>query len=145
MKNEVREIKRGEIYMANLPKVEGTSIQWGIRPAVVVSNDLCNKYSPVIHLAPITSATTKNNLPTHIAVGLDNGLKLESMVLLEQTSLLPKDVIFKHIGRCSGVSLFKLNVALMVQFGLMQFGFINQILLMLRKNDKSYQEQTACA
>lgn len=120
MMGNIEEIKRGEIYMANLPKVEGTSIQWGIRPVLVISNEMCNEHSTVINVVPITSSSTKRYIPTHIGVGIECGLKLESTALCEQIMLIQKDILFKKVGQLGGITMSKINKAILIQVGLMQ-------------------------
>ena len=77
-------IRRGEIYYADLSPVVGSE-QGGIRPVLIVQNDIGNKYSPTVIAAAITSQRDKNRLPTHIQVNANNcGLARDSIVLLEQ-------------------------------------------------------------
>ena len=83
-------IKRGDIYYADLSPVVGSE-QGGIRPVLIVQNDVGNKYSPTVIAAAITSRTDKSKLPTHIDVFADKfGLEKNSVVLLEQIRTLDK-------------------------------------------------------
>ena len=81
---------RSEIWLVNLGDNKG-SVQGGIRPVIVISNNVCNTHSPVIHIVPITSRT-KNKLPTHVTIDASTGLKTESTALTEQSTLISKDV-----------------------------------------------------
>ena len=77
-------VKRGEIYYADLSPVIGSE-QGGIRPVLIVQNDVGNKFSPTVIAAAITSQVSKTKLPTHIGVFADNyGLAKDSVILLEQ-------------------------------------------------------------
>ena len=83
-------IKRGELYYADLSPVVGSE-QGGVRPVLVVQNDVGNKYSPTVIAAAITSQINKAKLPTHIELSaLDYGLNKDSVVLLEQIRTLDK-------------------------------------------------------
>lgn len=110
-------MKRGEIYLVNLPE-SGRSIQSKLRPAIVISNDLANKYSPVIHVCPISSKSNKNNLPTHVELSTRCGLITISTALCEQSMLISKDVFIKKIGQCDNLTMLRIDDALKIQFGL---------------------------
>ena len=91
-------IKRGEIYYADLSPVIGSE-QGGIRPVLVLQNDIGNKYSPTIIAAAITSQLDKAKLPTHIALEAGKyGLPKNSVVLLEQIRTLDKRRLKEKIG-----------------------------------------------
>ena len=102
---KAREIKRGQIIMAELPTVGG-SVQNGMRPVMVISNDKANKFSPNIIAVPLTSRD-KKHLPTHCKLQptKKNGLKVASTVLCEQILTLSKDCIKKVIGAVDGEHL----------------------------------------
>lgn len=91
-------IKRGEIYYADLPPVIGSE-QGGIRPVLIVQNDVGNKYSPTVICAAITSKE-KRNLPTHVNINRNeyNGLKVDSTILMEQLKTIDKSRIKRKIG-----------------------------------------------
>ena len=90
-------VKRGEIYYANLSPVIGSE-QDGIRPVLVVQNNIGNKYSPTIIVVAITSKL-KNNLPTHVKFdGEKYGLEKESVILVEQIRTLDKSRLIKKVG-----------------------------------------------
>ena len=90
--------KRGELYMARLSADEdGGSLQEGIRPILIISNDKCNEHSPVISVVPLTTKLHKHNLPTHVLIE-GCGLKRKSLVLAEQIISLNKTRIERYIG-----------------------------------------------
>lgn len=111
-------IKRGEIYYADLSPVVGSE-QGGIRPVLIVQNDVGNKYSPTVIAAAITSQRYKTNLPTHIKVNADEcGLAKDSIVLLEQVRTLDKKRLKEKMGILDPADMSKIDKALSVSFGL---------------------------
>ena len=112
-------IKRGDMFYADLSPVVGSE-QGGIRPVVIIQNDLGNKYSPTVIAAAITSQTNKNKLPTHIEIGSqNNGLKSDSIVLTEQIRTIDKSRLKEKIGHIDDKKIMSdLNNALGVSFGL---------------------------
>ena len=103
-------IKRGEIYYADLSPVIGSE-QGGVRPVLIVQNDVGNRYSPTVIAAAITSQKEKNNLPTHIRVDANGcGLAKDSIVLLEQVRTIDKQRLKERMG--------SLGLETMVSFGL---------------------------
>ncbi len=111
-------IKRGDIYYADLSPVVGSE-QGGIRPVLIVQNDVGNKYSPTVIAAAITSQKYKNSLPTHIKVNADGcGLAKDSIVLLEQVRTLDKRRLKERMGNLDDVDMDRINKALSVSFGL---------------------------
>ena len=91
-------IKRGEIYYADLSPVVGSE-QGGVRPVLIVQNDVGNKFSPTVIAAAITSQKDKNALPTHIEVDAGNcGLAKDSVVLLEQVRTIDKRRLKEKMG-----------------------------------------------
>lgn len=112
------QIKRGEIYFADLSPVVGSE-QGGLRPVLIVQNDVGNKYSPTIIAAAITSRPDKIKRPTHIEVkGGQCGLTKDSVILLEQVRTLDKKRLKGKIGEISPELIDSLNNALFVSFGL---------------------------
>lgn len=109
-------IKRGELYYADLSPVIGSE-QGGIRPVLIVQNDIGNKYSPTIIAAAITSQLNKSKLPTHIEIGQECGLPKDSVVLLEQIRTLDKRRIKEKIGELSPEKMRKINNALLISLG----------------------------
>lgn len=111
-------VKRGDIFYADLSPVVGSE-QGGVRPVLIVQNDVGNKYSPTVIAAAITSQQDKNKLPTHIAVDArDCGLAKDSVVLLEQVRTLDKRRLREKMGELDNTDMSKVNQALTVSFGL---------------------------
>ena len=110
-------IKRGELYYADLSPVV-CSEQGGIRPVLVVQNDVGNKYSPTIIAAAVTSQINKAKLPTHIELSAkEYGLQKDSVVLLEQIRTLDKQRLKDKIGEVPLDTMQKINQALMISLG----------------------------
>ncbi len=111
-------IKRGEIYYADLSPVVGSE-QGGIRPVLIVQNDIGNKYSPTVIAAAITSQKDKTKLPTHIQVTSEGcGLQKDSIVLLEQVRTIDKRRLKEKMGRLDDRSMYRVNQAIGVSLGL---------------------------
>ena len=111
-------VKRGDIYYADLSPVVGSE-QGGIRPVLIVQNDVGNKYSPTVIAAAITSQRDKTDLPTHIKVDADGcGLSKDSIVLLEQVRTIDKQRLKEKMGSLSVGAMNKIDKALSVSFGL---------------------------
>lgn len=111
-------VKRGDIYYADLSPVVGSE-QGGIRPVLIVQNDVGNKFSPTVIAAAITSQRDKNNLPTHIQVAASGcGLDKDSIVLLEQVRTLDKKRLKERMGNLGEQDMARINRALSVSFGL---------------------------
>lgn len=109
-------IERGQIYMADLGKGQG-SIQGGVRPVVIVSNSLNNRFAPTVNVLPITSQT-KNNIPVHVSVGRESGLPTESTVLVEQMITINKKQLTKLIGKCTFEKMKDIARAIILQVNL---------------------------
>ncbi len=110
-------IKRGELYYADLSPVVGSE-QGGIRPVLVVQNDVGNKYSPTIIAAAVTSRINKAKLPTHIELcARDYGLMKDSVVLLEQIRTLDKRRLKDRIGELPEKTMLKVDDALLISLG----------------------------
>lgn len=111
-------IKRGDIYYADLSPVIGSE-QGGVRPVLVVQNDIGNKYSPTVIAAAITSQIYKAKLPTHIEINAqDYGLQKDSVILLEQIRTIDKKRLKEKIGHLDDELMEKVNEALSISFGL---------------------------
>jgi mRNA interferase MazF len=112
-------IKRGEIYYADLSPVVGSE-QGGVRPVLIIQNDVGNKYSPTVIAAAITSRQDKAKLPTHIELNASQyGLAKDSVVLLEQVRTLDKQRLKERMGSLDNTSMNRVNDALSISFGLM--------------------------
>ena len=112
-------IKRGDMFYADLSPVVGSE-QGGIRPVLIIQNDLGNRYSPTVIAAAITSQTNKTKLQTHIELGENtSGLKSNSVVLAEQIRTIDKSRLKEKIGHIEDSEIInQLNNALGVSFGL---------------------------
>lgn len=110
-------VHRGDIYYADLSPVVGSE-QGGLRPVLIVQNDIGNRHSPTVIAAAITSKQDKARLPTHISVGAGCGLSRDSVVLLEQIRTLDKRRLREKMGQLDKGSMNAVNSALSVSFGL---------------------------
>ena len=111
-------VKRGDIYYADLSPVVGSE-QGGLRPVLIIQNDIGNRYSPTVIAAAITSRLGKNKLPTHIEVYATRaGLARDSVILLEQIRTLDKRRLREKIGHLDEEAMQKVNEAISVSFGL---------------------------
>ncbi|MCQ2454564.1 MAG: type II toxin-antitoxin system PemK/MazF family toxin [Clostridia bacterium] len=111
-------IKRGEIYYADLSPVVGSE-QGGVRPVLIVQNDVGNRYSPTVIAAAITSQQYKTNLPTHIKVQAEGcGLQKDSIVLLEQMRTIDKTRLREKMGSLDTSSMNMVDKAISVSLGL---------------------------
>ena len=127
-------VHRGDIYYADLSPVVGSE-QGGIRPVLIVQNDIGNRYSPTVIAAAITSQTGKTKLPTHIEVqseppagsnsptgGTRNGLAKNSIILLEQIRTIDKRRLREKMGRLDDQTMQMVDNAISVSFGLIDNG-----------------------
>lgn len=112
------EFKRGDIYYADFGVGVGSE-QGGIRPVVIVQNNVGNKYSPTLIVAPLTSKLTKTKLPTHVMIrASESGLAKDSIALTEQIRVIDKIRIKEYITSLTGITLARLNEALEISLGL---------------------------
>jgi mRNA interferase MazF len=111
-------VRRGDIYYADLSPVVGSE-QGGIRPVLIIQNDVGNRFSPTVIAAAITSQRGKAKLPTHILVNAaKTGLSKDSIVLLEQVRTLDKQRLKERMGTLDPQSMTRVDQALSVSFGL---------------------------
>ena len=111
-------VKRGDIFYADLSPVVGSE-QGGIRPVIILQNDIGNKYSPTIIIAAITSQINKAKLPTHVEISSEEyGLNKDSVVLLEQIRTLDKKRLKEKIGHMTDGDMKKVDNALLISVGL---------------------------
>ena len=116
-RNDMKDIKRNEIYYADLNPVIGSE-QGGVRPVLVVQNDVGNKYSPTVIAAAVTSKINKAKLPTHIELNAaEYGLSKDSVVLLEQIRTLDKRRLKERIGALPTATMKRVNDALLISLG----------------------------
>ena len=111
-------VRRGDIYYADLSPVVGSE-QGGLRPVLIIQNDVGNKYSPTVIAAAITSRMSKTRLPTHIDVYADRvGLQKDSVILLEQIRTLDKRRLKEKMGHLDEEMMDHVNTAIAISFGL---------------------------
>ena len=111
------EIKRGEIYYADLSPVVGSE-QGGVRPVLIIQNDVGNKYSPTVIVSAITSKIDKAKIPTHIELKASEcGLIKDSVVLLEQIRTIDKKRLKEKIGILNEFKIKQINTALLISLG----------------------------
>ena len=114
-------VKRGEIYYADLSPVVGSE-QGGVRPVLIVQNDVGNKFSPTVIAAAITSQKEKSKLPTHIELDSAHcGLSRDSVVLLEQIRTLDKHRLRERAGQITAADQKRVDQALDVSLGLSSY------------------------
>ena len=110
-------MKRYEIWMADLPSIPDTHVQYGYRPVIIVSNDAANQYSPVITIVPLTSQK-KKPLPTHVTLQ-EKSLARSSTALCEQIMTLDKSRCRRCVGSVNdSFDRQSLRHALSVQLGM---------------------------
>lgn len=112
------DIARGDIYYADLSPVVGSE-QGGVRPVLVIQNDVGNKFSPTVIIAAITSQLSKAKLPTHIELNKDKYcLAKDSVVLLEQIRTLDKRRLKEKVCSIDSVTMHQVDVAMMISLGI---------------------------
>lgn len=112
------EILRGNLYYADLEPVIGSE-QGGVRPVLVIQNNIANTYSPTVIIAPTTSKTDKKpNLPTHIVVKAFQGLRYDSIILLEQIRVIDKRRLKDYLGRVNYNDMQLVDKAIINALGL---------------------------
>lgn len=114
-------VKRGDVYYADLSPVIGSE-QGGVRPVLVIQNDIGNRYSPTVIVSAITSQINKAKLPTHIEISSDDfGLPKDSVVLLEQIRTIDKKRLKEKIGRFDKKLMGTVDDCLKISLGLIDF------------------------
>ena len=111
------EIKRGEIYYADLSPIVGSE-QGGYRPVLIIQNDVGNKYAPTVIACVVTSRKTKADLPTHVWLNAECGLPKESMVECEQVRTLDKKRLKDFMGSVSKEVMREIDKGLKISFAL---------------------------
>ncbi len=117
MRKNAEEILRGDVYYADLSPVRGSE-QGGSRPVLVIQNDVGNKFSTTVIVAPITSRIKKKELPTHVRLPAEAGLPENSMVLLEQVRTIDKCRVEQYISRIDESTMSQVDKALGISLGL---------------------------
>ena len=111
-------VKRGDIFYADLSPVVGSE-QGGIRPVIIIQNEIGNRYSPTVIVAAITSQINKAKLPTHVEISSEEyGLNRDSVVLLEQIRTLDKKRLKEKIGHMTEEDMKKVNKSLLISLNL---------------------------
>ena len=111
-------VKRGDIFYADLSPVVGSE-QGGIRPVIIIQNDIGNRYSPTVIVAAITSQINKAKLPTHVEISSEEYvLNRDSVVLLEQIRTLDKKRLKEKIGHMTEDDMKKVNKSLLISLNL---------------------------
>lgn len=114
-------VKRGDVYYADLSPVVGSE-QGGVRPVLVIQNDIGNRYSPTVIVSAITSQINKAKLPTHIEISSEDfSLPKDSVVLLEQIRTIDKKRLKEKIGRFDKNLMNEVNDCLKISLGLIDF------------------------
>ncbi|MGM7636902.1 MULTISPECIES: type II toxin-antitoxin system PemK/MazF family toxin [unclassified Bacillus (in: firmicutes)] len=114
-------VKRGDVYFADLSPVVGSE-QGGMRPVLVVQNDIGNRFSPTIIVAAITAQIQKAKLPTHVEIDAKRyGFERDSVILLEQIRTIDKQRLTDKITQLDEEMMEKVDDALQISLGLIQF------------------------
>lgn len=117
-KVEISYIKRGEIFLANLEPIQGSE-QGGIRPVLILQNDISNKHSPVTIIAAITSKIFEKEFPTNIKLfKQESGLKIDSTVLLNQIRTIDKKRLLKKVTYLNPFIMRRVDIALKISMSL---------------------------
>ncbi len=112
-------ISRGSIYMARLPVLdEHSSVQGGLRPVLIIQNDIGNAYAPTVQVIPLTSKN-KKALPIHTTIK-SGGLLKESTALAEQIQTVNKTILRQYIGKVDDETMNRVNACIMIQLGLIK-------------------------
>ncbi len=113
-------VTRGDVFYADLNPVVGSE-QGGVRPVLIIQNDIGNKYSPTVIVAAITSKIDKAKLPTHIEIDAENtNLEKDSVILLEQIRTIDKKRLQRHVTHLDKEIIQKVNEAIEISLGLIE-------------------------
>ncbi|KIL52206.1 type II toxin-antitoxin system PemK/MazF family toxin [Jeotgalibacillus soli] len=111
-------VKRGDVFFADLSPVVGSE-QGGVRPVLIIQNDIGNRFSPTVVVAAITAQIQKAKLPTHVEINSKrNGFERDSVILLEQIRTLDKQRLTDKITHLDDEMMDKVDVALQISLGL---------------------------
>ncbi|EUJ41451.1 hypothetical protein PWEIH_00255 [Listeria weihenstephanensis FSL R9-0317] len=113
-------VKRGDVYYADLSPVVGSE-QGGIRPVLIIQNDIGNRFSPTVIVAAITAKISKAKLPTHVEAARKHGFDRDSVILLEQVRTIDKQRLTDKITHLDDNLMNKVNQALEISMGLVDF------------------------
>lgn len=113
-------VKRGDVYYADLNPVVGSE-QGGVRPVLIIQNDIGNKYSPTVIVAAITSKIDKAKLPTHVEIKAEeSNLEKDSVILLEQIRTIDKRRLQRQVAHLDQEIIDRVNEALEISLGLIE-------------------------
>lgn len=113
-----KKITKGAIFYADLDPIIGSE-QNGVRPVLIIQNDIGNKYSPTTIIAPITSKTkTKSNIPTHILIKANDYIKHDSLILLEQIRVIDKTRLRTFLYNISNEEIDEVNSKIIIALGI---------------------------
>lgn len=116
--NKRDEIKRLDVWIADLGKRDGSE-QSGVRPMLIIQNDVGNKYAPTVQAAPMTTSKTKKKLPTHLSLKADLcGLEADSIVMFEQTTTIDKSKLQFKASQIPSDMAWLVDRAIMINYGL---------------------------
>jgi mRNA interferase MazF len=114
-------VKRGDVYFADLSPVVGSE-QGGVRPVLVLQNDIGNRFSPTVIVAAITAQIQKAKLPTHVEIDAKRyGFERDSVILLEQVRTIDKQRLTDKITHLDDEMMEKVDEALQISLGLIDF------------------------
>ena len=114
----MKEIKRGDLYYADLRPIIGSE-QGGVRPVLIIQNDVGNHFSPTVIAAPITSRRKNRWMPTHVLLPIStDGLRNDSIVLLEQVRTIDRSRLGDYIGRLDETAMEAVDTALAISIGI---------------------------
>jgi mRNA interferase MazF len=114
-------VKRGDVFFADLSPVVGSE-QGGVRPVLVIQNDIGNRFSPTVIVAAITAQIQKAKLPTHVEISAEqHGFDRDSVILLEQIRTIDKQRLTDKITHLDDVMMRKVNESLQISLGLIDF------------------------
>ncbi|MFC4402039.1 type II toxin-antitoxin system PemK/MazF family toxin [Gracilibacillus xinjiangensis] len=114
-------VKRGDVYFADLSPVVGSE-QGGVRPVLVLQNDIGNRFSPTVIVAAITAQIQKAKLPTHVEIDAKKyGFERNSVILLEQIRTIDKQRLTDKITHLDSVMMEKIDKGLEISLGLTEF------------------------
>ncbi|OEH93067.1 type II toxin-antitoxin system PemK/MazF family toxin [Bacillus solimangrovi] len=114
-------VKRGDVYFADLSPVVGSE-QGGVRPVLIIQNDIGNRFSPTVIVAAITAQIQKAKLPTHVEIDAKRyGFERDSVILLEQIRTIDKQRLTDKITHLDDEMMRKVNDALQISIGLIDF------------------------
>ena len=114
-------VKRGDVFYADLSPVVGSE-QGGVRPVLVIQNDIGNRFSPTVIIAAITAQIQKAKLPTHVEIDAkSHGMEKDSVILLEQIRTIDKQRLTDKITHLEEETMRKVDEALQISVGLIDF------------------------